>query len=708
MNIQYYDGKNMIWLEPEQKYELETSFLMEAWKEAQTSNSESFFEWALLYYKKKFNLQKAIIFLGVNGFKKVCGDDILTMKSFFRFSQKQKHIIASNKISSDPRNKTKSLSGKCIQYPFILGNDVLGSIVYFRKEECPAFTADEICQIAGPYSRYISSVLLDWHNKNIKFGTEMWEFVNVMSHEIRTPLNSISGMSQLLVDSSSNFTQDQKKYINILQDANIHLMTLINDMIDYSKLQYKNITIRNESFDLNKLIEQSITILNAKHAVTHVHTSHTSGGGEEGNLLIGDKSKLLQIFINLLGNAIKYTPSSTKVLKEECDTCITINTCILFPKDGMSILEYSISDTGIGISEENIKKIFEPFFSLGGEKGGMGLGLSIVKDILTQQGGKITVESTLDVGTTFNVKIPIEIDNYFNDWYRSKKEYISQLNILLFIHDKNILQSYKKLFDDAYIKYTVTDGTPILLKENTHEGIHEGRKNGSLLRKPSIPNKKGGSLVKKKGGLLMFPEEPPSGSDGGSENSPSEADVLITDTYDYTALTTILFPLVTGKTNILNTHEVQPVRSILLPYICENHIIVAPKKDLKTLRILLVEDDPNNIFYINEVLKSFGVDSKQVTSKACQKDAMNSLDDHYDIYMLDIKLPDGTGEHVAKTIQKKKTGTVGNYQIIGMTAGAQEPPIGTFNKCITKPLRRTALAEILKEHFSEPPQPPTL
>ena len=72
MNIQYYDGKIMQWLEPKKKYELETDFLIEAWKEAQKSNSEKFFEWVLLHYKKKFNLNKAIIFLGIDGFKKIC------------------------------------------------------------------------------------------------------------------------------------------------------------------------------------------------------------------------------------------------------------------------------------------------------------------------------------------------------------------------------------------------------------------------------------------------------------------------------------------------------------------------------------------------------------------------------------------------------------------------------------------------------------
>ena len=349
MNIQYYNGKNMLWLEPSQKYELNTEFLIDAWKEAQKSNSEIFFTWAINRFKKLFNLQKITIFLGTNGFKKICGDDFLTLKNYFRLSQKVQHIIASNDISTDPRNKNKSLTGKCLQYPFILGTEVCGSIVYYRRSDIENFTQDEICTITGPYSKYISEILMDWNNKNIKFGSEMWDFINIMSHEIRTPLNGISGMIQLLMDTGSNLTQAQWKYVHILQDSNILLLNLINDMIDYSKLQYKNINIKKESFSLSSLVTQAKNILAEKinHNLTITHNK------QNYDLLVGDKAKILQIFVNTLSNALKFTPEKGN---------ISITTDIVFPKDGMSILEYIIIDNGSGIPEENLKKIYEPFF----------------------------------------------------------------------------------------------------------------------------------------------------------------------------------------------------------------------------------------------------------------------------------------------------------------------------------------------------------
>ena len=548
------------------------------------------------------------------------------MKSFFRISQKEKHIIASNKINTDPRNKTKSLSGRCIQYPFILGNDVLGSIVYFRKQESEPFTQEEICTISGPYSKYISSVLLDWHNKSIKFGNEMWEFISIMSHEMRTPLNGISGMTQLLIDSGNNLTSNQRKYVQILQDSNVHLLGLVNDMIDYSKLQYKQINLHKDSLSLSLIIEQSINILDAKKDHT-IAVNHTKPNYD---LILSDKSKLLQIFINLLGNALKYTPSLGK---------INIETNIIFPKDGMSILEYIIKDNGIGMSDEDIEHIFEPFFksekvSENNNYKGMGLGLSIVRDILTYLGGTINVKSSINKGSEFKVSIPVELDNYFDNWYLSKRDHIEKLNIILFMYNKIDLQNYMEVLENNSIKYKIVD-----------------------------------NILDLKG-----------------------VDILITDTYDYNKFKNH------SKTNIINTHEIQPIRNILFPHICEQTTITFSKKDLKTLRILLVEDDKTNQFYVQEVLKGLGIDTTQITAKVCQKDAISHINkENYDIYMLDVKLPDGNGKNIAQTIQRTKSG---KYQIIGMTAGVQENNNGSFDKFITKPLKRTTLASILKEHFA--------
>ncbi len=625
MNIQYYDGKIMQWLEPKKKYELETDFLIEAWKEAQKSNSEKFFEWVLLHYKKKFNLNKAIIFLGIDGFKKICGDDILTMKSFFRLSQKSKYIIASNKISSDSRNKIKTLTGKCIQYPFLLGNDVIGSIVYFRKEDNDDFTQEEICKIAGPYSKYISDVLMDWHNKNIKFGSEMWEFINTMSHEIRTPLNGISGMTQLLMDTGTNLTAPQRKYLQILQDSNIMLLGLINDMIDYSKLQYKNVNLRKDSFSLSSTVEQAKNIVFNGATKQKIHIDHKK---HNYDMLISDKSKILQIIVNLLSNALKYTSEDKGI--------VTVNTDVIFPKDGLSLLHLTVEDNGIGMSEEFVSKIFEPFYRINPNGKGMGLGLSIVSEILKNLGGKISVSSVPDKGSKFLIELPVEVDNVFDDWYKTKQDIIFNLSITLFILNKTQLFAYKTLFDTHSIKFTVTDQPP---------------------------------------------------------NDLQNVDVLITDIYDYSVFKNF------SKTNILNSNELQPIRKIVFPHMIEQTSVNVPKKDLCALKILLVEDDDTNTFYIQEILKSMGIDSKQVTTKTNEKDAIDQVKkEHFDIYMLDMKLGDGSGLNVAKEIQKSQKG--GNYKIIGMTAGTFNPMSGTFDEFVTKPLKRNTLATILKNHFT--------
>lgn len=618
MNIQFYDGKNMQWLQCNHKYELDTEFLIEAWKEAQKSNSEVFFEWVLKKYKEKFRLTKAVIFLGVNGFKKICGDDTLTLKNFYRLSQKKKYIIATNNISTDPRNNSKSMQGKCIQYPFILGNDVKGSIVYYRKDE--DFSVEEISTIAGAYSRYIGEVLMDWNSKNIKFGSEMWNFINVMSHEIRTPLNGISGMTQLLMDTGSNLTKAQWSYLNTLQDSNILLLCLINDMIDYSKLQFKNINIKKESFSITSVIEQAKNILSDKNK----HNLIIQHKNIEYDLLLSDKSKILQIIVNLLSNAFKFTPEGND---------IEITTDIIFPKEGLSSLELVISDTGTGIKEENLDHIYEPFFKEKETKGGMGLGLSIIKEILEHLGGKIFVETELNKGTKFRLVIPIEIDSVFDEWFSNKRTQICKLTIMIFINDATLNSKYIQLFKDNQIPHVTTDKPPNL------EGIH----------------------------------------------------VLITDSYDYRLFKN------SSKTNILNCNEIQPIRNIVFPNILEKTTINVPQKELKNLKILLVEDDPTSTFYLTEILNSLGISYNQTRSCSKYEEAVNAIfEEQFDIFLVDMKLPDGNGIDLAQKIQSELSYS---YFIVGMSAGTYKPSGGSFNDFLVKPIKKQTLATLLKNYF---------
>ncbi|MCF6147785.1 MAG: response regulator [Candidatus Kuenenia sp.] len=222
------------------------------------------------------------------------------------------------------------------------------------------------------------------------------EFLACMSHEIRTSLNSILGTAELLA--GAQLTTEQKKYLHILNNAGENLLHLINDILDISKIEAGHVEFSEDVFSLKDVIEDSITMMKTpanKKGVELVCSLQQNLPG----LLVGDQTRLRQIIINLVGNAIKFT-SEGKVALEVSNTNKSLDSCTLL---------FSVSDTGIGISKDKQKKIFEAFAqadsSTTREYGGTGLGLAICKQLVELMGGSIWVESEPNKGSTFSFAI---------------------------------------------------------------------------------------------------------------------------------------------------------------------------------------------------------------------------------------------------------------------------------------------------------------
>ena len=217
-------------------------------------------------------------------------------------------------------------------------------------------------------------------------------FLSSMSHELRTPLNAVLGFGQLL-EMESNLNDEQRDYVNEIMQAGYHLLELINDVLDLSKIESDNIDFSIEAVDCADLVKSCIPLVHSLAAKLSV-TIETDG---LANLILrADRIRLKQVMLNLISNAIKYNRRNGRVWLHAMDG-----------KKGRKRL--AISDTGLGIPADKLPMLFQPFNRLGAETGtieGTGIGLVISRRIVEMMGGEMGVDSDLGKGSTFWIELP--------------------------------------------------------------------------------------------------------------------------------------------------------------------------------------------------------------------------------------------------------------------------------------------------------------
>jgi PAS domain S-box-containing protein len=226
------------------------------------------------------------------------------------------------------------------------------------------------------------------------------QFVQNISHEIRTPMSGILGMSELL--SEMELPAEAKEMSHHIFIAANTLMGIVNDLLDFSKLQANNVTLQKNSFSLADLLEYGSSSMSS--ALTKSKLTLTMDVEKNlPDLFIGDEKKIRQIFVNILSNAVKFT---------ECGD-IKVSVSEQARSGEWISLRFNVTDPGIGISEEVLPKLFEPFTQADGtitrRFGGTGLGLSICRKLVTLMKGEIGVESKAGSGSTFWFMIPLEV-----------------------------------------------------------------------------------------------------------------------------------------------------------------------------------------------------------------------------------------------------------------------------------------------------------
>jgi CheY-like chemotaxis protein/two-component sensor histidine kinase len=233
--------------------------------------------------------------------------------------------------------------------------------------------------------------------KSSKFKSE---FLSIMSHEIRTPMNAVIGTTNLLLD--ENPRPEQLEYLNTLKFSGENLLAIINDILDYNKIEAGKLELNNSRFNIHQLIRKIKQSFEPRAAEKELTLELITDDTIPGNLM-GDAMRLSQVLNNLIGNAIKFTHTGKVIIRLDRD---------VLTENAVNI-KFAVTDTGIGISPESFNIVFDPFMQdqqvINNDYGGTGLGLAITKRLVELHNSTIAVSSELGKGTTFCFAISFPI-----------------------------------------------------------------------------------------------------------------------------------------------------------------------------------------------------------------------------------------------------------------------------------------------------------
>jgi signal transduction histidine kinase/CheY-like chemotaxis protein len=289
-------------------------------------------------------------------------------------------------------------------YPLMAAGKALGTLSFGSRRRS-SFTEDEldllqtICtQVASVLDRLLLNTQLSKKKEEAETANEVkTNFLAMMSHELRTPLNSIIGFTQILQnDESDPLTYRQKQKVGKILNSSRHLLNLINELLELGKTNSRGPVFKKEAISVESIVQEPLRIIQPQVNQKRIRVYDRSQAYSYIHVL-ADATRVNQVMLNLLGNAVKYTPSGGKIV-------------ISCSKEGTNI-KFTITDNGDGIPSQEQELVFEPFYRIFHQDNdieGTGIGLTLVKQLVKQMGGDIGLKSALGYGSSFWFTLPID------------------------------------------------------------------------------------------------------------------------------------------------------------------------------------------------------------------------------------------------------------------------------------------------------------